>query len=150
MGTDCRSEKSTPTPLVTEFLDTNIIVRYLTGDPPAMMRRARQIIDTERTLHLTDAVLAETFYVIVSYYEVPREVAIDQLVTFLRRRNIETYPVDKGLAIEALLLCRPSARVSMVDALLWATARGAPEPIVHTLDERFPPDGIEVRIPPKA
>ncbi len=48
------------------FLDTSILVRYLTGDPNDLAERAAQIIDAEDDLQLTDVVLAETAYVLTS------------------------------------------------------------------------------------
>ena len=38
------------------FIDTNIIVRHLTGDPPEMAQRATRFLASERELLLTDLV----------------------------------------------------------------------------------------------
>lgn len=62
------------------FVDTNILVRHLTGDPPAMAAEATAILSTTGTLLLTDVVAAETVYVLESFYEVPRP----QVATALR------------------------------------------------------------------
>ena len=41
------------------FIDTNVLVRHLTGDPPAMADRATAFLRSERDLLLTDLVAAE-------------------------------------------------------------------------------------------
>ena len=48
-------------------------------------------------------------------------------------------------ACAKLLLCRPSSKVTVPDALLWAAARDAGQGVVYTFDRRFHAEGIEVR-----
>jgi predicted nucleic acid-binding protein len=130
---------------LTGFLDTNVVVRYLTGEPPGLAERAAEIIDGVPDLYVTDVVLAETAYVLMSVYRVPRDIVIDHLVAFLQKRNVSPYALDKGLALHGLLLCRPSARVSVPDAMVWAAARSAGADTAYSFDERFPQDGLKVR-----
>ena len=127
------------------FLDTSLVVRYLTGDPAELAEQAAQIIDGEADLRITDVVLAETAYVLMSAYSVPRDVVADHLVAFVQKKNISPFGLDKGIVLKALLLCRPSARVSFADAMVWAAARSAGSKVVYSFDERFPIDGLEVR-----
>ena len=54
------------------LVDTNILVRHLTGDPPAEARRASAFLSAGHILLLTDVILAELVYVLSSYYERPR------------------------------------------------------------------------------
>ncbi len=126
------------------LLDTSMLVRYLTGDPPDLADVSARVIDGEDSLLITDVVLVEAAYVLRSEYDVPRQAIVDQLIALLRKANIETFRLDKHLVIEALFLCRPSGRVSFGDALIWATARSEPDPIVYSLDRRFPDEGITV------
>ena len=126
------------------LLDTSFMVRYLTGDPPELAARVAQVIDGEERLVVTDLVIAETAYVLTSVYRVAREVLVDSLMAFLQKRNIDVWPISKDLALDALLLCRPSGRVSFADAMIWAAARSG-EGVVYSLDRRFPNDGIDVR-----
>jgi predicted nucleic acid-binding protein len=130
---------------VSGILDTSMVVRYLRGDSPDLASRAASVIDEEDGLQLTDVVLAETAYVLNSVYRVPRETVVDHLVAFLQKQNIGVFGLDKGLVLQALLLCRPSGRVSYSDALIWAAAQSTSEKIVYSLDERFPRDGLDVR-----
>ena len=127
------------------FLDTSIVVRYLTGDPHHLAEQAARIIDGEDDLQLTDVVLAETAYVLISVYRVPRDVVVDHLIALVQKENISSFALDTGLVLHALLLCRPSARVSFADAMVWAAARSAGATTLYSLDQRFPRDGLDVR-----
>lgn len=57
---------------VRAFIDTNVLVRHLTGDPLAQAERATAFLRGSHELILTDLVLAEMVYVLESFYEVPR------------------------------------------------------------------------------
>lgn len=127
------------------FLDTSMLVRYLTDDPPDLAEQAARVIDDDEDLQVTDVVLAETAYVLTSFYRVPRNIVVDHLIAFLQKENVGTFALDKGTVLQALLLCKPSGRVSFADAMVWAAARSSASTVVYSLDERFPRDGVEVR-----
>jgi predicted nucleic-acid-binding protein len=55
------------------FVDSNILVRHLTGDPPDQSRRATAFLSSGQNLGLVDLVVAEVVYVLESVYEVERE-----------------------------------------------------------------------------
>ena len=57
---------------MTAFVDTNILVRHLTGNPPDMAARSTAYLAAESTLLLADLIVAETVYVLESFYEAPR------------------------------------------------------------------------------
>jgi predicted nucleic acid-binding protein len=120
------------------YLDTSVIVRYLTDDPPEMAARAAGIIDGDEPLVLSEIVLLEAAYVLTSVYEVGRAEVVDSLAGLLQRQNVRLRTLSKAAALEALGLCRSSGRVSFVDALLWAEARAAGAKEIHTFDRRFP------------
>ena len=126
------------------LLDTSVLVRYLTGGAAQLAGQAASIIDQEDGLQVRDVVLAETAYVLTSVYEVPREVVVDHLVALLRKQNIRPFGLDKDLVCQALLLCRPTGRVSFADALVWAAVRSTDDKVVYSLDERFPADEVRV------
>ncbi|MDA8044599.1 MAG: PIN domain-containing protein [Actinomycetota bacterium] len=58
---------------MTAFVDTNLLVRHLTGDHPEMVALATAYLQSETALLLTDIVVAETVYVLESFYEAPRD-----------------------------------------------------------------------------
>lgn len=109
------------------FVDTNILVRHLTGDPPEMAERATRYLATERDLLLTDLVVAETVYVLESFYEAPRGqvaeavrslIAFDSMVCVdpaLLLRALEVYETDRLDFAEAYLVaCAESTEVGRV------------------------------------
>lgn len=130
------------------FLDTNVIVRYLVREPADQAEEAVQIIDGDRILYVTPVILAETAYLLSSFYRAPRAAVVDNLIEFVRKRNIVVASLDTSLVVTALLLCRPSGRVSFADAMLWAAARASGPGIVYSFDRRFPRDSIDVRSAP--
>lgn len=75
----------------------------------------------------------------------PRAAVVDALIALLQRVNIDSFAVDKAAVLDALLLCRPSARVAFADALVWATARTTEHRTVYTFDKRFPSNGLVLK-----
>ena len=65
---------------------------------------------------------------------------------YTRPAVFEGHAVPEVL-LSGLELCRPSGRVSVPDALIWAMARAQPPSVVYTFDRRFPAEGIELREP---
>lgn len=124
------------------FLDTSITVRYITGDPPDMAEQAAQIVDKTDNLKITEGVLSETAFVLSLVYQMPREQVIDCLIALVQRDNISTYAMEERFVLAGLHKCRPSGRVSVADAMLWAAARTDGASVIYTFDERFPYDGI--------
>src|ERR1019366_5292213 len=82
-------------PSVSAFLDTNILIRHLTGDPPQMAARATAYLGAGYDLYLTDLVVAETIYVLESFYEVPRPRVADAIRSLLAL--VSMIVVDRGL-----------------------------------------------------
>jgi predicted nucleic acid-binding protein len=126
------------------FLDTSVIVRYLTDDPPPMAEAAARLIEGDEPLVLSEVILAETAYVLTAVYDIPRAAAVDALSAFIQRRNIRLLNLAKPAALEALRLCRDSGRHSFADVLLWAAARQGGVGRVYTFDARFPAEGVEL------
>ena len=112
---------------MTAFVDTNILIRHLTGDPPEMAARATAYLRSESGLLLTDLVAAETVYVLESFYEAPRDQvanAMRSLLSFdtvicvdsaLLLRAIEVYETDRVDFAEAYLVaCAETTGVGRV------------------------------------
>lgn len=116
---------------MTAFVDTNVLVRHLTGDPPAQARRATRYLENADELLLADLILAEVAYVLESFYEVTRrEVAgtlrailafppIRVLDAELLHRTIEVYEVN---------------RLDFADAYLVASAERTGIGVIASLD----------------
>ncbi len=128
---------------MTDLLDTSVLVRYLTMDPPDQGARAQELIDSASDLAIPVVALAETAYVLTRLYGLEDAAAVDVLVALLGRTNLRPFEIQKGLAVEAMMLSRPSARISFADALIWAAARASRDGRVFTFDQRFPATAID-------
>ena len=126
------------------FLDTSAVVRYISGNLEGLAQAATDIVDGEQELWITDVVLAEASYVLSSVYQLSRALIVDQLIEFVQKQNIIVYGISKDLLIQALLMCRPSGRVSVADALIWAAARSSGSRLRYSFDQWFPDEGLEV------
>jgi predicted nucleic acid-binding protein len=109
------------------FVDTNVLVRHLTGDPPDLATRATAYLGTEQEILLTDLVVAETVYVLESFYEAPRAQiaeAVRSLVAFdsilcvdpaLILRAVEVYETDRiDFAESYLVACAESTEIGKI------------------------------------
>jgi len=112
---------------VSAFVDTNVLVRHLTGDPVDMAARATAYLGSTPALFLADLIVAETVYVLESFYETPRAQvanAMRSLIAFeaivcvdpaLLLRAVEVYEVDRIDFAEAYLVaCAETTGVGAV------------------------------------
>jgi predicted nucleic acid-binding protein len=109
------------------LLDTNVLVRHLTGNPPAHARRATAYLQHADELLVPDLVVAELVYVLESFYDVkPQRVAelVRAVLAFpavivaddlLLLRALEVYEVDRLDFAEAYLVA--SAEASGIAAI---------------------------------
>lgn len=106
---------------MTAFVDTNVLVRHLTGDPPDLGARATAALARAGSLLLTDLILAECVYVLESFYEVDREsiavslraaIALPGIATLAESvllRALEVYEDDRLDFPEAYLVAQAEA-----------------------------------------
>jgi len=116
---------------VTAFVDTNVLIRHLTGDPPNQAARATRYLAGADELLLPDLILAEVAYVLESFYETPRA----QVATTLRA--VLAYPAIRVL--DADLLQRAVEvyevhRLDFADAYLVASAERTGVGVVASFD----------------
>jgi predicted nucleic-acid-binding protein len=124
-----------------------VLVRYFVQDDAVMGPAAAHLLDGPQEVALSGIAVAETAFVLTRVYGVPREEVVDKLVALLRKRNVRLLGMDKTLAATALLLCRPSGRVSFADALINADARSHGVETLYSFDQQFPAEGLTV-VPP--
>ena len=113
------------------FVDTNVFVRHLTGDPPRQAAAATAFLASAEELHLTDLVLAEIVYVLESYYEIPRK-----RVAELARAIIgfpATVVADYALLLRALEVYEID-RLDFAEAYLVACAESSPIRTIASFD----------------
>ena len=91
------------------FVDTNIIVRHLTGDPPETATRATNYLAAETELFLADLIVAETIYVLESFYKTPRNLIAVAMRSLVALRSVVT--VDPALLLRALKVYESTASI---------------------------------------
>lgn len=85
---------------VSAFVDTNVLVRHLTGDPPEMAARATAYLAGEQELLVADLIIAETIYVLESFYEAPRPEIAAAMRSLLAFESVVT--IDPAMLLRAL------------------------------------------------
>jgi len=104
---------------VSAFVDTNILVRHLTGDPADMAARATAYLAETTELYLTDLIVAETVYVLESFYEAPRDQVANSMRSLVSMRSVVT--VDPALLLRAIEVYETD-RLDFAEAYLVACA----------------------------
>ena len=101
------------------FLDTNILVRHLTGDPPELAARAARYLADADDLLWPDVIVAETIYVLESFYQVERAQVADTIRAALAFPAIQV--VDQELLLRAVEVYEVE-RIDFAEAYLVASA----------------------------
>ena len=113
------------------FVDTNVFVRHLTGDPPEQAAAAIAFLSDAEELYVPDLVLAEVVFLLESYYKVPR-VRVAELV-----RAIIGFPatvvVDETLILRALEVYELD-RLDFAEAYLAACAESSGVATIASFD----------------
>ena len=119
-------------------IDANVILRFLTGEPPEMATQARQLFAAadqgQVVLLLDDIVLAETVWVLTSFYKLPAIEVTRALLQLLSHEAI--HADDKSLLAEALQRFSEH-NVGFADALLATRMRHRGITEVFTFDRHF-------------
>ncbi len=127
------------------FLDTNVLIRHLTGDPPAQARRASAFLATADELLLPDLIVAEVVYVLESFYEVERA-RVAELV-----RAVIGFPaivvVDVAVLLRALEVYELE-RIDFAEAYLVASAEASGVGVIASFDRSIDRVSTVQRIEP--
>jgi predicted nucleic acid-binding protein len=117
---------------VSAFLDTNVLVRHLTGDPPEQAARATKFLAGADELLLADLVVAEVVYVLESFYEVPREQVAELVRAILA---FPTVVVLDPVALLRALEVYETDRLDFAEAYLVAQAERSGVGVVASFDK---------------
>ncbi len=107
---------------MTGFIDTNILIRHLTGDPPELAARATTFLEEADELLLPDLIVAEIVYVLESFYEVPvGEVAslVRSVMAFDAIRTLDSALLLRSLEVYS------THRIDFAQAYLVASAESS-------------------------
>jgi len=116
------------------LIDTNVLVRHLTGDPPEMAARATRLLSTSGPgeLVLVDLVVAEIVYVLESFYKAPRGQIADAVRSIIGFEAITV--VDQETLFRAIEIYEV-AGLDFAEAYLVAVAELADVDEVVSFDE---------------
>jgi predicted nucleic acid-binding protein len=130
---------------VSAFVDTNILVRHLTGEPPDMAARATEYLRDAPNIFLTDVIVAETISVLESFYEAPRGQVADAVRSLLSFPSIVS--VDPALLLRAVEVYEIN-RLDFAEAYLVACAESTGVERVVSFDRSLDRVGTVDRIEP--
>ncbi len=118
------------------LVDANVLLRHLTGQPPALARRAAEImLATEQgrfSLVVTPLTLAECVWVLETSYRKPRDVIADALLALVEAPGIAAR--ERDVVIAALSLYRATPRLDFADAYLAGVATRTGPPRIVSFD----------------
>jgi len=101
------------------FVDTNVLIRHLTRDPPDQAERATRFLATADDLLLPDLIVAELAYVLGSFYKAPRPQVATSIRAILVYPSIRT--LDRDLLLRAVEVYEYEG-LGFADAYLVASA----------------------------
>ena len=109
-----------------------MLIRHLTGDPPAQARRATAALGRAQRLLVTDVVFAESIFVLESYYEAPCEDVASAMRALLALPTISV--VSPDVLLRALEVYE-SQRLHFAEAHLVAEAEATGVGAVLSFDK---------------
>lgn len=127
------------------FVDTNILVRHLTADPPEMAARATAFLAEAAQLYLADLIVAETIYVLESFYKAPRDQIATAVRSLLSMRSVVT--VDPAMLLRAIEVYEVD-RLDFAEAYLVACAETTGVGRVVSFDQALDRVTTVVRLEP--
>lgn len=113
------------------FVDSNVLIRHLTGDPSDQAKRSTAFLRDAEDLILVDLVVAEVVYVLESVYEVERE-RVAQLVRAILGFPAVVVP-DRPLLLRALEIYE-QYRIHFAESYLAACAEASGVGVVASFD----------------
>lgn len=112
------------------WLDANVILRFLTGEPEDMHERSVRLMAKadrgEVRLFVPHIVAAEVVWVLKSFYNHPMAKIADVFVAFISAPGVEVE--DRDLLIQAMNLSRDK-NVDFIDAVLALQAAAQDEEV---------------------
>ena len=114
-------------------VDTNVLVRALTGDDPAQSPAARGFIRESGPVWVSQVVLVETIWVLDSVYDCGKPQLVEALNRIIDNKDLalEDPPVVRA----ALALYQANAKVGFSDCVVLERARSAGHLPLATFDK---------------
>jgi predicted nucleic-acid-binding protein len=106
------------------LLDTNVIIRFLTGDDEKFLQKSMEYFkDIELAkieVEILEGVLMEAFFVLTKFYKLPKKDVILDLKTILALNGVVNN--NKTILHEALSIVE-NKNIDFVDALICAKSK---------------------------
>lgn len=104
-------------------LDTSVVLRLITGQPPEQLEAARSCVSASvLPATVSDLVVAESYYALRYHYGVPHAEAVDGLSALLGDPRVRGTGVARGVLAEPATRLTTKATAGFVDRLIHATA----------------------------
>ncbi len=122
------------------YVDTDVIIRLLTGDDPVKQERAARLFEQVEQGRLTllapDTVISDCVYVLSSprLYHLPRQEVVELLTSLVR---LPGFRVQNRRAVLAALALYGNTHLDFGDALIIAAARQSKSQVVYSFDADF-------------
>ena len=131
------------------FVDTNIFIRYLTGDDPVKYENCRNLfrkaVEGKISLLTSGMVIAEIIWTLQSFYKVPKEEVIEKVAVIINTPNL--YIPERNIISEALVIYSRK-NIDYIDAYNAVFMRHNKSKELFSYDEDFDMiDGIKRREP---
>ena len=134
-------------PRLTAFVDSNVLVRHLTGDPPDQAKRATEFLGGGEELILVDLVVAEVVYVLESVYEVDRGRVAELVHAIVGFPSVVV--ADEDLLLRTLEIYE-QYRIHFAESYLAACAELSGVRVVASFDRDIDRVPIVRRLEPRA
>ena len=127
------------------FVDTNVLVRHFTGDPPEMAAAATRFLAEADDLLVVDLVIAEVVYVLESFYRVERARVAELIRSIVAFDAIRV--LDEGLILRAIEIYEVH-RLDYAEAYLCGCAEHATGSSVASFDRSIDRMATIIRVEP--
>ena len=120
------------------FVDANVVLRYLTKDPPMMAEASLKLFTAAQkgkiSLKMIPITVAEVVWVLESFYSYSKNEIAETLTQFLFSDGLTVENLD--LIIEALTLYQKK-NLDFADAFLSVVSLQDDQPIIYSFDHDF-------------
>lgn len=131
------------------YVDTSVVIRYLTGDDPVRTPAAMAIIETRAARAISIVSILEAAHVLRTTYLYERRNVAAALIDLISRRNIVVAEFAKEHVLRWLEAWRDGSAGSPGDALIAASMSAHDAEAIATFDTGFPVAGWTVLSTPQ-
>lgn len=116
---------------MSDFIDSNLILRYLLDDPGA--EKVERLLKGKKELILTGVIFAEVVWVLESFYKWNRKNIVDMMTGLI---NIDIVVIDKDLFLTTLNIYN-TYKVDFIDAYLAGCLMKNKKGNIYSFDKDF-------------